>query len=215
MKDILLPKGFVKLPDIYSIIAIDNKYRIGRGNELPWKLSSDLKRFKELTMNGVCIVGRTTMETLGNKPLPNRMFVVVTSKPELYEGIENVKTASSVKEAIKVSYNNWPEKDIHICGGVEIYKEGFYYSNYIICTDVECDDPIEKDDVIFNDFINVIRSMSSKVKNINIEVADKDDKNEFKSYVSLIVNGLIKHPFEYDKKDGKSKVIYKGSLYYN
>ena len=63
---------------IVSIIAaMDRKRGIGADNKLPWRLSADLKRFRELTMGHHIIVGRKTFESIG-RPLPGRRMIVVT-----------------------------------------------------------------------------------------------------------------------------------------
>jgi len=62
---------------ISLIVAMDEKRGIGKDGRLPWRLSSDLKRFRELTMGHHMIVGRKTFESIG-KPLPGRQTIVVT-----------------------------------------------------------------------------------------------------------------------------------------
>ena len=58
------------------IVAVSENGVIGRGLELPWRLSADLKRFKELTTGHHLVVGRRTWESIG-RPLPGRDMVVV------------------------------------------------------------------------------------------------------------------------------------------
>jgi dihydrofolate reductase len=53
---------------------------IGRDNALPWRLSSDLKRFKALTMGKPVVMGRKTFLSIG-KPLPGRTNIVVSRDP--------------------------------------------------------------------------------------------------------------------------------------
>jgi len=63
---------------IVSIIAaMDRKRGIGVDNKLPWRLSSDLKRFRELTMGHHIVVGRKTFESIG-RPLPGRRMIVMS-----------------------------------------------------------------------------------------------------------------------------------------
>ena len=65
------------------IVAMDEDGYIGNGNSLPWKLGSDLKRFKLLTVadgfNAV-IMGRKTWDSLPDKyrPLPDRLNIVMS-----------------------------------------------------------------------------------------------------------------------------------------
>ncbi len=59
------------------IVAIADNGVIGRGNALPWRLGSDLKRFRKLTMGHPLIMGRHTFESIG-KLLDGRDSIVVT-----------------------------------------------------------------------------------------------------------------------------------------
>ena len=68
---------------IAMIVAMDEGGCIGQGNELPWKLSSDLSRFKKLTegdgFNAV-VMGRKTWDSLPERfrPLPERLNIVMS-----------------------------------------------------------------------------------------------------------------------------------------
>ena len=68
---------------ITLIVAMDEAHLIGRGNELPWQLSGDLRRFRQITMGGVLIMGRKTWQSLpGSKPfLDGRVNCVITRDP--------------------------------------------------------------------------------------------------------------------------------------
>lgn len=59
------------------IAAVAANGVIGAGNRLPWRLASDLKRFRALTSGHTVIMGRKTWESIG-RPLPDRQNVVVT-----------------------------------------------------------------------------------------------------------------------------------------
>ncbi len=70
------------------ILACDKNGGIGYENKLPWpKIQGDLPRFKELTDKHPVIMGRNTWDSLPKKPLPNRMNIVVTSRPFEHEGV--------------------------------------------------------------------------------------------------------------------------------
>ena len=60
---------------IKIIVAMSKNRVIGNNNELIWKLSSDLKRFKELTTEQSVVMGRKTYESIG-RPLPNRRNII-------------------------------------------------------------------------------------------------------------------------------------------
>ena len=54
------------------IVAIAEDNVIGLYGTIPWHYSGDFKRFKEITINKTIIMGRTTFESIGLKPLPKR-----------------------------------------------------------------------------------------------------------------------------------------------
>ena len=62
---------------ISLVVAVADNGVIGRGGTLPWRISSDLKTFRRLTMGKPMIMGRRTFESLG-KPLDGRDNIVVT-----------------------------------------------------------------------------------------------------------------------------------------
>ena len=64
--------------EVVCIAAYADNRIIGANNMLPWHLSSDLKRFKSLTLGHPIIMGRRTFESLGNRPLPGRRNIVVS-----------------------------------------------------------------------------------------------------------------------------------------
>ncbi|MFN0117078.1 MAG: dihydrofolate reductase [Elusimicrobiota bacterium] len=99
------------------IAAMTDEGVIGKNNQLPWKLSEDLKRFKTLTMGHPIIMGRKTFESIG-KPLPGRQNIVITRDP--YYSKEGVVVVSSLEQALKKSHQD--SEDQFIIGGAEIYK---------------------------------------------------------------------------------------------
>jgi dihydrofolate reductase len=100
------------------IVAVAENGVIGRGNDLPWHLSADLKRFKRLTMGHHLLLGRKTFESIG-RPLPGRKMVVISrGRPDLPAG---VTLADSLHQAIEIAESNG-EKEAFVAGGAEIYK---------------------------------------------------------------------------------------------
>ena len=64
---------------MYAIVAVDEKWGIGRDNALLFNLPADLKRFKELTSGHTVLMGRRTLQSLpGGRGLPNRRNIVLT-----------------------------------------------------------------------------------------------------------------------------------------
>ena len=82
------------------IVAMAENGIIGRGNDLPWHLSGDLKHFKSVTMGKPVVMGRKTFDSIG-KPLPGRANIVVTRDPSLRA--EGVRVVHDFDEALRVA----------------------------------------------------------------------------------------------------------------
>ena len=81
-------------------VAIAQNGVIGRENGLPWRLSSDMRRFKAETMGNAIVMGRKTWESFPKRPLPGRLNIVVTrDKTFTAEGAEVVH---SLDEALSL-----------------------------------------------------------------------------------------------------------------
>ena len=103
---------------IISLIAAIGKNRvIGKNNKLPWKLSADLKRFREITSGKTVIMGRKTFESIG-KLLPNRLNIIIT-RDKNYK-IDGCVVVHSAEEALKAADSY---KEVMIIGGEQIFKE--------------------------------------------------------------------------------------------
>ena len=107
----------MEIRELTIIAAVSINNVIGNNNKLIWKLSNDLKRFKNLTTNHSVIMGRKTFETLPN-PLPDRDNIVITrdtnySKP-------NIQVCSSIEDAINLTKT---DTQPFIIGGGEIYSQ--------------------------------------------------------------------------------------------
>lgn len=115
---------------ISLIVAMDEQQGIGKSGKLPWRLSSDLKRFRELTMGHHIIVGRKTLESIG-KPLPGRQTIVVT-RSETYRP-EGCLVAHSVEDAIRMARERG-ETESFICGGAAVYADALGDSDRLYLT---------------------------------------------------------------------------------
>lgn len=118
--------------EIIAIVAMAKNGVIGKGGKIPWHLSEDLKRFKEITTGNVVIMGRKTYESIG-KPLSYRANIVIS---------RNYTTAqahvfSSIEEAIEQA-STWSKK-IFIIGGAEIYKLAMPYCSKILLTEINAE----------------------------------------------------------------------------
>jgi dihydrofolate reductase len=104
------------LPSWFAVVAMTPRGVIGRDGDMPWRLSSDLRRFKRLTMGGTLIMGRKTFDSIG-RPLPGRRTIVLTRRPDWR--VDGVVAAASPAEAVQLS----GAERTFVVGGAQIYRE--------------------------------------------------------------------------------------------
>jgi dihydrofolate reductase len=130
---------------ISLIVAMDENRGIGNDNRLPWRLPSDLKRFKALTMGHHLIMGRKTLESIG-KILPGRTSIVL-SRQSNYQP-DGCLVASSLKDALAIAQDHG-EDEVFIIGGGEIFASAVPQADRIYLTLVHATFPC---DTFFPDF---------------------------------------------------------------
>jgi len=121
---------------IALVVAVAENGVIGRAGQLPWKLSCDLKFFRELTMDKPLIMGRKTFESIG-KPLDGRDTIVITRNPDFTA--KGVHVALSVDEAIKLARYKAKQRgseEIPVIGGAQIYALTLPLAERIYLTEV-------------------------------------------------------------------------------
>jgi len=103
-------------PQLNAVVAVAQNGVIGKGSTLPWKLRSDLQRFKRITMGHALIMGRKTYESIG-RPLPGRQTIVLSRSKETH--FDGVEVAMTLDEALAMV-----RKDTlaFVVGGAEIYR---------------------------------------------------------------------------------------------
>ena len=123
-------------PPHFSILVAMAKNRvIGRNNALPWQLSPDLKRFKQLTMGHHIVMGRKTYESIG-RLLPGRTSVIVTRQPD-YQ-VPGAIVAGSIAEALKVcSEGKEMDQESFVIGGAEIYQQALGLCQRMYVTEIQ------------------------------------------------------------------------------
>lgn len=99
------------------IAALDQSYAIGKGNDLPWRLPDDLKRFKALTLGKPVLMGRKTAESLG-RALPGRQNLVLTRSGQVpFAGMQAVDSIAAAMAAVQEG----GAAELCVIGGGEIY----------------------------------------------------------------------------------------------
>lgn len=116
--------------ELSIIAAMSENKVIGKNGKLPWRLSEDLKRFKQLTLDKTVIMGRKTYESIG-KPLGERLNIVITRQQGyvaprclVWNSLTDFLTRIPIKE------------EVMILGGSEIFAEAMPFVNKMYITEV-------------------------------------------------------------------------------
>jgi dihydrofolate reductase len=123
---------------ISIIAAVSDDLGIGKGNDLLWHISEDLKRFKKLTTGNAVIMGKKTWESLPKKPLPGRKNIVLTDVPG--EQFTDATAAYSIREAIEKCGD---AKEVFIIGGGSIYRQFMPLASRLYITHVHRNTPAD------------------------------------------------------------------------
>lgn len=118
------------------IVAMAENRVIGRDNGLPWRLPTDLRHFKTVTMGKPIVMGRKTFESIG-RPLPGRDNIVVTRGTEIAS--DQVHVAYSLDEAVGLAEDFAIDRgveEIFIVGGAQIYEEAIGRADRLYVTEV-------------------------------------------------------------------------------
>jgi dihydrofolate reductase len=106
---------------IVLVAAIGDNNVIGLRGALPWRLSSDLKHFRALTLNRPLIMGRKTFTSIG-KALDQRTSIVVSRN--LNRTAPGVMLATSIDAALNVAHADAEKRgvdEIMVIGGGDIF----------------------------------------------------------------------------------------------
>jgi dihydrofolate reductase len=131
---------------ISLIAALDRCHAIGKGNDLPWRLPDDLKRFKALTLGKPVVMGRKTADSLG-RALPGRLNLVLTRSGRV--PFENMRAVASFEEACAMAEASGAD-ELCVIGGAEIYALALPLAGCLHLTHV--DTQVEDADAFFPAF---------------------------------------------------------------
>ncbi|MDD1790430.1 dihydrofolate reductase [Burkholderia gladioli] len=105
---------------------------IGLGNDIPWRIPGEQKRFRELTMNQLVVMGRRTFESIG-KPLPGRDLLVLSSGAAEFAGARTVNSLAEVTAAL----GDDPRDVVFVGGGQQVYAMFMPYADCIYLTEID------------------------------------------------------------------------------
>jgi len=165
------------------IAALSTNNVIGRNNDLPWHLSTDLKRLKALTMGHHFIMGRKTYDSVG-RPLPGRVTVVITRRDDYHP--QGVVVVKSLEEALQVA-EAAGDSEAFIAGGAEIFEMAMHRVDRMYLTRVHAE---VEGDTFFPEFDDV-----SEWRLTDSEHCEADAKNDHPfSFLTYDRAGAVGHP---------------------
>lgn len=126
------------------VVARARNGAIGKGNTIPWHAPEDLAAFQRETTGGAVIMGRRTWESLPFKPLKNRLNIVVTSDPTVWE-----TTAPTPEAAVQMAQAAGHAR-LYGIGGSSIYAALLPLAHRLLVTEVDLE--VESADAFFPAF---------------------------------------------------------------
>ena len=126
--------------DVTLVVAVAQNGVVGRDGQLPWRLSSDLKRFRADTMGKPIVMGRLTYESIG-KPLPGRLNIIVTHNRDYRpEGVEVVHSLADALSLARKRARTMPGADeICVIGGGQLFEQAMGIADRLRVTHVMAD----------------------------------------------------------------------------
>lgn len=161
------------------ILAVDEEGGIGKNNQLPWHIRSDLKRFKALTMGHHVVMGRKTYQSIG-KPLPGRVMIILSRRKGYHS--EGCSVVNSLESAIELAREKH-ETELFIIGGGETFSQSIALVDKIYLTTVHA--RVNAD--VFSP-----RIITSDWKLLHFEEITPDDKDEYGSDFRILIRNPAK-----------------------
>ena len=128
------------MPAPVSLIwAMTRNRVIGRCNQLPWQLKTDMQHFVNSTRGKPVVMGRKQFESMG-KALPGRQNIVLTRNTEFElddaEVVDNIESAIAIAQST-LAESQIAQPEVMIIGGAEIYALALPYADRLYMTEIE------------------------------------------------------------------------------
>lgn len=173
--------GPIKYPRLAIVAAVAENGVIGRGNDLPWHIRSDLIYFKSITQFKPVIMGSNTWDSLPKKPLPGRLNIVLSR--DLKFEAEGAIICNTLFEALELAREHALDEgceDICVIGGANLYAQVLPKADRLYITRVHAS---PEGDVSFPD---IDKSQWLEVESAHHEAAEGDDHD----FTTLIYDRL-------------------------
>ncbi|MCI5775819.1 MAG: dihydrofolate reductase [Aerococcus sp.] len=122
---------------LIAIFAHDQNHLIGNQKHLPWHLPNDMAFFKKQTTGHPLIMGRTTFDGMGKKPLPNRQNIVITHNPDQYTEEMSKYDNLEIVESTEGLAQRFSDTTAYISGGRHIFEELWDVTDELRITQIE------------------------------------------------------------------------------
>lgn len=134
-------------PVISIIVAITRDNAIGLNGDQLYYISSDLRRFRSITMGHPMVMGRRTFESFPRGPLPGRRNIVITTRPDY--PADGIEIAPSLSAALALAADSpagsedakSDSSEIVVIGGASVYEQALPLANRLYLTVIEVDRP--------------------------------------------------------------------------
>lgn len=124
-------------PKLTLVVAVAKNGVIGRDGALPWRLSSDMKRFKAATMGKPVLMGRKTWDSLPKKPLPGRQNLILTRDADFKaDGAWVYTDLAAMLAAARAMAEAAGAEEACVIGGAQLYDAVLRQADRIILTEV-------------------------------------------------------------------------------
>ncbi len=125
------------IPKLTLVVAVAKNGVIGRDGALPWRLSSDMKRFKAATMGKPVLMGRKTWDSLPRKPLPGRQNLILTRDADFKaDGAWVYTDLAAMLAAARAMSEAAGVEEACVIGGAQLYNAVLPQADRIILTEV-------------------------------------------------------------------------------
>lgn len=168
------------------IFAADSNNGIGRDGKLPWHFPEDLQEFKKATLGTPIVMGRKTWDSLGQKALPGRINIVVSSKEHKSEGII---FATGLHSAIHAAVKTGADF-VWVIGGSSLIEAAMDYADIVQITHVldEYETDVRIPNHVTDNVIDYALEYDTLVENSDFIINRYVLTSTGKDYVKLLVD---------------------------
>lgn len=162
-----------------AIVAVDEKWGIGKKNGLLFDLPADMKFFRETTLGKTVVMGSNTLKSFPNgKPLKNRVNVVLFPGGEKRDDCVVVQDLGELSRELK----KYPTDDVFIIGGAMFYKTMLPYCSEVLVTKVAADGGAE----VFYENLDVLPGWKC------VYESEETETNGYRIKFTTYRNGAVK-----------------------